>query len=41
VWTEIQISDVIDPEKSLRYQYQRPNKTPIWKFTLGLREPQR
>lgn len=33
VWTKILISDLIDPETSLRYSYQPPSRQPIWSFT--------
>lgn len=38
VWTQIQISDVLDTQNSLRYDYQPPSKKPIWTFTPR-REP--
>ena len=32
VWTEIKISDVLDPVTSLRSDYASPSKRPIWTF---------
>lgn len=33
VWTQIQVSDVLNAEASLRYTWQQPSKPPIWTFT--------
>jgi polyphenol oxidase len=33
IWTEIQIDQVREETKSLRYEYQPPSAKPIWKFT--------
>jgi polyphenol oxidase len=33
VWTEIAVSDVLDPSGSLRYTWQAPSVKPIWTFT--------
>jgi polyphenol oxidase len=32
VWTQITIEDVLDPMKSLRSDYAKPDKAPIWTF---------
>ena len=39
VWTRIAISDVIDPVKSLRSEYQPPSPQPVWSFTQRPRLP--
>lgn len=39
VWTKIAISDLIDPEKSLRCKYQPPSQQPIWSFVERPRLP--
>jgi polyphenol oxidase len=39
VWTRIAISDVIDPVKSLRSEYQQPSPQPVWSFTQRPRLP--